>query len=1315
MKHYLSYALTGIAVMLTVGTALFAEEKSAPDRFLAPPAKGYSYPSLPQRVVVNGDYLFEDFESVPDDEQKLPDGWKAIATPNLENDVWSAGTLGLNGKPMNGTSGYKYAYILGNRDSKKQLPHDSWLFSPGVVLKEGVNYYIDLYTYMPEVPDRPDIKEKLDIHICSAQDPESIVITLDQLEKISGEGGWEPEYLDFTPDEERVYYLAFHSTSPFMSNATVIDDVKIYSSEIPAFGGSKTLDMGSTDTKTPYLQASYMIMNVGLAPLEVSLGECSPEISVEGLPLTIEETYGFSNISVKLNIQEVGEYQGFFTLITNDPSLPEVKVKVSANIKEAVVTGYIFENFELGGPHNWDLSFGSGNVSKWGGHESTRAWYSHTLNQSNEQNEMLDGVGFTTNYVEMGENPEFSFWYHLTDLDANDDFTGNKVPASKIKISALVTEDNGATWQEALVLAPGTDNEHQPSYDWQKISIDLAGFAGKTCRGRLVFKQVEGIPFFQGIRVLVDDVSFGTPLTSDLKVSSLTANTTMEVGQPYTFSVLVENLGTEPFSDYAISLIDLTDNSILASVDGVELHPAENSTIEIQWTPAETGPVHIASKITSTADVNPANDISYPLHAIVLPQDNSAIEIGEGKTLSSMYYPVNFYAVESASQTIYYANEIGIDRGVINSMVFQTNIASDYLSEPFTVYLAETDRTVFDETELIDPVSFTKVFEGEVFFPGNVADFVVPFDTPYEYKGGNIVVMTQKLGKEFILGQDFKVRECLDLHRSACAFTYQEGTLIENGYARPTISECYPDIRFNMVKAPYGSASGTVISDGKPVQGAKVSVAGTQLFTITDADGHFGFDQVATGDVALTVTQHGYPELLSEPLKVKEGEETVYNLTLTPYPLHTLSGTVTSAAGGYPVDGARISLKGYVNALTWTDTDGKYTFENVVAKTGEPYTVFITNDFHQNTIAHIDVDDDVTKNFEIADKPLRVHDVNASVSDGIANVTWSKTIPEFAHDFGNPVDFIGWTHGDGGTTLSSVFHKKARISQVSWFTSGKFTHSDFHVYIFGLDESGAPDATKMLYHASNVAAVDDEWSIHTLTQLVEADGFAVAIGCEGFMGLGITEPTDEYPFEEGQCFMAGDGYQVQQSPLSIFGKYHNMIRAYGENLGDSDCDNTEFVQAFNRPDSKYKVYRLCKGQFDEEWTEIGTTESESFSDKNWNSLPAGDYCYAVAALYSDNKESEATKSNYIETSGIDEIFADQDHLINLVWDSESEALNVIGCENIVKVVVCTSAGTVVSEMNSCPAYLDFTSFGKGMYIVTLVTSKGETVTAKILK
>lgn len=568
----------------------------------------------------------------------------------------------------------------------------------------------------------------------------------------------------------------------------------------------------------------------------------------------------------------------------------------------------------------------------------------------------------------------------------------------------------------------------------------------------------------------------------------------------------------------------------------------------------------------------------------MLPSDNEPIDIAEGKILSTLYYPVNFYAVESAAQSIFYANEIGIDKGAINSVVFQSDITSDFISEPFSIFIAETDKTVFDEQGLVDPALFTKVFEGAVFFPGKVKDVVIPFDTPYDYKGGNIIIMSQKLGKEFILGENFKARESKNINRSISAYTYTPSTLVEGGYAKPVLSDCYPEIRFNMVKAPNGTISGNVKQNGSPIEGARVSVANTQLHTMTDKDGNFSFSQVAAGSVALTVEKHGYPVLTTKSADVKAGENTAYDIELVPFGRHTVSGTVTSASGKYPVDGVRIALKVYDDMVTWTDSKGKFKFENVASSTGVPSVLNITNDFYENKKVEIEDNGNIIQNIELADKPLSVHDVKTTF-DGInANISWTNTKAEFAHDHGDPADYIGWSHGTPSTTLSSAFHKKARITHVSWFVSGKFTHSNFSVFIFGLNENGAPDAKKILYHVEGINAVNDDWTIHKLPYPIEADGFAVGIGCDGFMGLGITEPTLEYPFEDGQCFMAGDGYDLTQSPLSIFGEYHNMIRAYGENLGDSQSDNEGCVTATVRPEPKYKVYRLCKGEWEDEWS-----------------------------------------------------------------------------------------------------------------------------------
>ena len=61
----------------------------------------------PERVITIDGFLYEDFESAPNDGTQLPEGWVMTATPGYETDHWSAGTLGRGDTPLNGVSGYK--------------------------------------------------------------------------------------------------------------------------------------------------------------------------------------------------------------------------------------------------------------------------------------------------------------------------------------------------------------------------------------------------------------------------------------------------------------------------------------------------------------------------------------------------------------------------------------------------------------------------------------------------------------------------------------------------------------------------------------------------------------------------------------------------------------------------------------------------------------------------------------------------------------------------------------------------------------------------------------------------------------------------------------------------------------------------------------------------------------------------------------------------------------------------------------------------------------------------------------------------------
>lgn len=1304
------YLMTAAGVLTLIMGAAFAANALGGDKEATrlAPVRDVRGIRTPDRVITIDGFLYEDFESVADGEQRLPDGWTTTATPGYESDCWSAGTLGRGNTPLNGVSGYKYAYILGNKDGA----HDSWLFSPGVSLTAGKEYSIEFFALMPPVSGS-DVMEKLEVFIGDEVTPAAMTRELEVIE--NDNDYWRYYGYTFTPETSGTYHMGFHSISPAGSNSTVIDDLKISSGDIPVFSGNSELDLGSTDTRAGTLKSVYRLGNGGKAPLEVSLEDCSDGLSAEGLPLLLDE-YQDGSMTITLSRHEAGDYDGHVTLRTNDPTLPTVRIEVHATVKEARVTGYCFEDFEQGGPEGWDLSTGSGNVSSYGGRDSSRAWYCTTFYQNMGQNEELGGIGFTTHYVEMGDDPEFKFWYQLVNTDMTGSAANGPTEKDVMMAKVYISDDCGETWEEIYALEPGGEHEHEPTLDFRQISVALPGYAGKTCRLRVVFTQLQGSTMFNPVRVLVDDVAIGTMVPVDLKANVVTGPTTLTTGSEYSFLAQIENKGMESVSNYTVRIFNTADNSDIATLPGTEIGSSEIASIPFRWTPATEGSFHLAAEVISDDDRTPDNNISYPLHTVVLPDGNSEIEIGSvGERLAGMYYPVNFYSVDCQSQSLYYANELGIDKGQINSMVFRSYLESDFFSEPVTFYIAESSRQDFADGEFDDPDRFTKVFEGPIYFEPGTKDVVIPFDKPYDYKGGNIVIMGRKYGKEFILGKYFMIRQSEDKEtvRSINISSFTSGDL-DN--ADPTSAAVYPEIRFNMVKADAGKVTGSVRDDSGAVAGALVKIAGTQLSTVTDASGQFEFPAVGAGEVAVEVTKHGYYALTSESRRLDKGSEANFNVEMTALPRHTLAGTVISKTTGEPVEGVKITLRGYDDFQTYTGADGKYAISDICGDTGSGYRILVSSDYFIPQGGDIEIEQNVTADYTLADKMLRVHNVRALDLESEANISWDEPMPEFSHDSGVPADYIGWAHGQSNVIVASVFHNRARIKEISWYTTDEFGwHGNFNVYVFGLDGEGNPDVKNILYVARNVDFTDNAWTTHVIGNPVEADGFMIAVSCDGFLGIGITEPTDGYPFEEGQCFYAGDNYEWGIFPMSNFRKAHVMLRAYGENLGDSSKAPAFAAQnRITRPAANYNIYRFADGSTAGNWEKAGSSTTLSFRDKDFGSLAKGTYRYAVAAVY-DGEESTAILSNTIDKddSGIEGVAADG--ILTLSPNPFTDRIVVSNPEGVEEIQIFSTAGALCAAYSHPDKTIDTTGLDSGMYLVCVRLADGRAESFRMIR
>ena len=1307
--RYLTIALGALPVCVCAAFAAASLTKERHVESLQPMQKS-PVMHLPQRTVCIDGFFYEDFENVADGESALPAGWVTTSTPGNDADQWSAGTLGKGDTPLNGVSGYKYAFILGNKDNDKA--HDSWLFSPTVRLMAGEEYEIEFFTMMPPVSGS-DVMEKMEVCIGSEQNAASMTKVLEIIE--NDNDYWRFNGYRFTPETTGNYCLGFHSLSPAGSNSTAIDDVKISNGKIPVFSGSNEIDMGKTDTRVGQMSYTYYFENRGQAPLEITLTESSPELNVEGLPKTIDE-YAEGSFTITLTKQDAGDYTGHVKISTNDPTLSTVDISVQANVTEARITGYCFEDFEQGGPEGWDLGTGSGNVAAYGGLNSSRAWFCSTFYQDMGTNEEMGGVGFTTHYIEMGDNPELKFWYQLINTDMMGSASKGAAEADVMQVRAYVSDDGGISWSTVYTIEPGGEHEHKPSLEFQQVAIPLPQYAGKTCRVRLVFTQVKGMIMANPVRVLVDDVEIGTQTPANLEATSLVGATTLDKGREYIFRANIANKGAESISDYEVRLVNLADNTTLATSDGIGLEPSGKGSVTLNWTPDMDGTYHLAAEIVSAADQTPDDNISYPLHAVVLPSGNSSIAIGtEGERYAGMYYPVNFYGVESISQSILYANELGINRGTINSMVFTSYMEGDFFSEPVSFYIAETDRSEFSDNQFVDENSFTKVFEGKIYFEKGMRDFVVPFDTPYEYKGGNIVVMGKKSGKEFIMGKYFMIRQTLDKEtkRSINLSTFTAGDL-SNGTL--TTAAVYPEMRFNMVKADAGKISGRITDTDGAVSGAIVKVAGSELSVVTDHNGDFTFPNVAVGDVKIEVSKHGYYTCKSESKAVTKGNNTDFSLEIKALPRHTMRGKITSKANGQPVEGVKVTVKGYDDFSVLTDADGDYVINDICGDTGSKYSVRVFSDFFKPESGVLEIESDIVRNYVLYDKPLRVHNLKAFNLDTEVNLTWDSPMPEFAHDSGIVSDYIGWAHGQSNVIVASVFHNHAKIKEISWFTTDQYGwHGNFNVFIFGLDADGNPDVKNILYVARNVDFADNQWSTHILGNPVEADGFMIAVSCDGFLGIGITEPTDENPFEEGQSYYAGDNYEWGIFPMSNYKKVHPMLRAYGENLGDSSKAPAHAPKAsVARPESNYKVFRFAEGEKTDNWKQIGTSKTTSFRDKEFASLEEGKYRYAVKASYS-GCEADPVISETIEKSisGINSVIADG--LVSLSPNPFVDAIHISNPELVNEIHIFTTAGNLCGTYRNFGNSIDTSNYASGIYIVNVILNNGKIFSERMIK
>jgi len=242
----------------------------------------------------------------------------------------------------------------------------------------------------------------------------------------------------------------------------------------------------------------------------------------------------------------------------------------------------------------------------------------------------------------------------------------------------------------------------------------------------------------------------------DMAIEALNGKMYPTVNTATSYTVTVTNLGGNATSAYTVELMREGSNTPLATVNGTNLAPDASREFTLTWTPTTQQEFRIYARVNAQSDSFPNNNQTTTLIGRVLPSIKTSAQIYDpAHYTTTKTLPINYYFANGVSQTIYLASEFP-QQGYITKLIYQFSYVEGDADRdipagvPVQIFMAHTTASAFmSENSWIPTSNFTQVYNGALPVNGvrDTRNIEISI-TPFNYQGGNLVVMTYRPWQE---------------------------------------------------------------------------------------------------------------------------------------------------------------------------------------------------------------------------------------------------------------------------------------------------------------------------------------------------------------------------------------------------------------------------------------------------------------------------------------------------------------------------------------------------------------------------------------